>query len=172
MPVNLEYILICTSFPFLVAYAAASDLLTMRISNRVTSLLAVSFSLYALTSGMSLKDFSWHVAAGTLTLIATFFMFARGWVGGGDAKLAAATALWLGFSGLADYLIVASILGGALTISIVYIRTLPLPRITLRIPFIVQLHDERSGIPYGIALATAALIVMPNAAGWERLAMT
>lgn len=171
MSFNLDYILICTSFPFLMAYAAASDLLTMRISNRVTSLIAISFSLYALASGMSLQDLGWHVAAGALTLIATFSMFARGWIGGGDAKLAAATALWLGLSSLADYLIVASILGGALTIFIVYMRTFPLPGTTLRIPFVVQLHDERSGIPYGIALAAAALIVMPNAAGWERLAI-
>ena len=43
-------------------------------------------------------------------------------IGGGDAKLAAATALWLGFEGLGDYLLVASIFGGALTLAILAAR--------------------------------------------------
>ncbi|MEZ0220789.1 A24 family peptidase [Methylorubrum suomiense] len=172
MSFSLDYILVCMLFPFIMAYAAASDLLTMRISNRVTSFLAASFAVYALSSNMSFQDMGWHVAAGVLTLIAAFAMFARGWVGGGDAKLAATTALWLGLSSLVDYLVVAAIIGGALTLAIVYLRTFPLPKITLRIPFVVKLHDSTSGIPYGIALATAALIVMPNALGWERLAYT
>ena len=44
-------------------------------------------------------------------LAVTFVFFARGWIGGGDAKLAAATALWLGFDYLMPYLLYASIFG-------------------------------------------------------------
>src|SRR5208282_2811624 len=41
------------------------------------------------------------------------------WIGGGDAKLAAATVLWLGFAHLADYLVYASLFGGALTVALI-----------------------------------------------------
>ncbi len=162
---------LCIVFPFLMAYAAASDLLTMRISNRVTGCVVAGFALYVPASGMGFEELGWRVAAGGLTLSVSFAMFARGWVGGGDAKLAAGTALWLGFGSLIDYVVVASILGGLLTLAILYARTLPLPAITVRLPFAVRLHDMKTGIPYGIALAAAALIVMPSAVGWERLAL-
>ena len=59
------YLLLCVVFPFLMAYAAASDLLTMRISNRVTGLVFVGFLLYALVSGMDWSDLSRHLAAGS-----------------------------------------------------------------------------------------------------------
>ncbi|MGX5776884.1 A24 family peptidase [Methylorubrum zatmanii] len=165
------YLLLCVVFPFLMAYAAASDLLTMRISNRVTGLVVLGFALHALLSGMALNELALHLAAGALTLVVAFAMFARGWIGGGDAKLAAGTALWLGIEHLADYLLVASILGGALTLAILYARAYPLPRATLRLPFAVHLHDSRTGIPYGIALAAAALIVLPSSVGWDQLVL-
>lgn len=165
------HLLLCFVFPFLMAYAAASDLLTMRISNRVTGLVVMGFASYALLSGLTLNDLALHLAAGALTLVFAFAMFARGWIGGGDAKLAAGTALWLGIEHLADYLLVASILGGALTLAILYARSYPLPQATLRLPFAVHLHDSRTGIPYGIALAAAALVVLPSAVGWDKLVL-
>ena len=50
-----------------------------------------------------------------------------GWIGGGDAKLAAATALWFGFDHLLDYLLYASLFGGALTLVLLQFRQWPLP---------------------------------------------
>jgi prepilin peptidase CpaA len=164
------YLLLCVLFPFLMAYAAASDLLTMRISNRLTGLVFAAFVLYAVASGMTWDDLLWHLAAGILTLVITFAFFARGWIGGGDAKLAAATALWIGLGHLPEYLVVASILGGPLTLAIVLARKYPLPKLALKLPFAVHLHDTKTGVPYGIALAAAALMVLPNAVGLEQLA--
>ncbi|KAB7784424.1 prepilin peptidase [Methylorubrum populi] len=165
------YFLLCVVFPFLMAYAAASDLLTMRISNRVTGLVFAGFVLYAVASGMALTDLSLHLAAGALTLVVTFVLFARGWIGGGDAKLAASTALWIGLGHLSDYLILASILGGPLTLSIVCARRYPLPKLAMKFPFAVHLHDTKTGVPYGIALAAAALVVLPSAVGLDQLAL-
>ncbi|MRI56253.1 peptidase [Methylobacterium sp. DB1607] len=165
-----SYLLLCVVFPFLMAYAAASDLLTMRISNRITGLVLAGFVLYAFASGMTWDDLVWHLAAGVLTLVITFAFFARGWIGGGDAKLAAATALWIGLAHLPEYLVVASILGGPLTLSIVSARKYPLPKLAYKFPFAVHLHDTKTGVPYGIALAAAALLVLPNAVGLEQLA--
>ena len=63
-----------------------------------------------------------HFGAGLVVLVFAFICFARGWIGGGDAKLAAATALWLGFDLLMPYLLYASLLGGVLTILIIRFR--------------------------------------------------
>ena len=115
-------------FPALMAFAASSDLFTMTISNRVSLVLVGGFVLLAALSGMSAADVLSHAGAAACVLVVTFGFFARGWIGGGDAKLAAATALWLGFDHLADYLLYASLLGGALTLLLIQFRALPLPR--------------------------------------------
>lgn len=156
-------------FPFLMAYAAASDLLTMLIPNRVSLALIAGFSVLAASGMMSWSDLGLHLGAGAVVLAATFTLFAFGIIGGGDAKLAACTALWLGFDGLVDYLMAASILGGALTLAILAARTQPLPSPVARLPFALHLHDAKTGIPYGIALAAAALIVLPETEVWTRV---
>ncbi|KNY19195.1 prepilin peptidase [Methylobacterium sp. ARG-1] len=155
-------------FPFLMAYAAASDLLTMLIPNRISLALVAGFALLALTGPMSWSEIGLHLGAGAAVLAGTFTLFAFGVIGGGDAKLAAATALWLGFEGLGDYLLVASIFGGALTLAILAARAYPLPMRVARLPFALHLHDAKTGIPYGIALAAAALLVMPDTEIWTR----
>src|SRR5436190_13187702 len=91
-------------FPALMAFAAASDLFTMTISNRISLLLLAGFVVLAVLGGMSLHAISMHIAAGFAVLTIAFVCFALGWVGGGDAKLAAATALWFGFDHLVVYL--------------------------------------------------------------------
>ena len=80
-------------FPALMAFAASSDLFTMTISNRVSLLLVGGFFALAFWSGMNPNDVLSHVGAAFTVLAVTFVFFARGWIGGGDAKLAAATAL-------------------------------------------------------------------------------
>src|SRR4030088_3628311 len=82
-------------FPALMAFAASSDLLTMTISNRVSLILAGGFFALAVFGGMSTTEILLHLGAGGVVLLLAFGFFARGWIGGGDAKLAAATALWL-----------------------------------------------------------------------------
>src|SRR5688572_20304849 len=105
-------------FPAMMAFAASSDLLTMRIPNRVSLLMIGGFILLAVATGMSLEQLAMHAAAGLLVLILAFAFFASGWIGGGDAKLAAATALWFGFEHLTEYLIYGSIFGGVLTLAL------------------------------------------------------
>ena len=101
-------------FPALMAFAAASDLFTMTISNRVSILLAAAFLLLAVATGMGPYAILSHLGAGALVLMTAFGCFAMGWVGGGDAKVAAAAALWFGFGHLLNYLLYASLFGGAL----------------------------------------------------------
>src|SRR5512134_1178175 len=101
-------------FPAMMAFAASSDLLTMTISNRIALILVAGFFALSYFSGMSMNDVLSHVGAALAVLSVTFLFFARGWIGGGDAKLAAATALWLGFDHLTEYLLYASMIGGLL----------------------------------------------------------
>ena len=151
-----------TLFPAMMAFAASSDLLTMTIANRVSLVLIGGFALLAVLSGLSGAELLSHVGAAAAVLAVAFVCFACGWIGGGDAKLAAATALWLGLSHLFDYLVYASILGGALTLLIVQFRTLPLPHILVGKEWAERLHRQGGGVPYGIALAAAALVVYPQ----------
>ena len=117
-----------TLFPAVMAFAAASDLFTMTIANRVSIILVAGFALLAALTGMGVSDLLSHVGAAAAVLAVVFTFFAYGWIGGGDAKLTAATALWFGFAHLVDYLFYASLFGGALTIAIIYYRGKPLPQ--------------------------------------------
>jgi prepilin peptidase CpaA len=150
-------------FPAAMAFAAASDLITMRISNRVSLALVAGFALAAALTAMPLVEIGWHIAAAALVLAVCFGFFAFGWMGGGDAKLASATALWLGWGGfLLNYVLIASVLGGALALVLVMVRTVPLPAVLLRQDWILRLYQAKTGIPYGIALAAAGLMVYPE----------
>ena len=151
-------------FPALMAFAASSDLFTMTISNRVTLALIGGFVAMALINGMSPADALAHLEAAAAVLVVTFVFFARGWIGGGDAKLAAATALWLGFDHLVLYLLYASIFGGVLTLAMIRFRLMPLPQALAGQEWVRRLHRSDGGVPYGIALAAAALLIYPHTA--------
>jgi len=149
-------------FPALMAFAAASDLFTMTISNRVSLALVAGFLVLALLSGMGLYDILQHLAAGAAVLVVAFGCFAMGWIGGGDAKVAAGAALWFGFGHLMDYLLYASLFGGALTLLLLQFRQWPLPYLFASQTWLLKLHAKESGIPYGIALAIGALMIYPD----------
>jgi prepilin peptidase CpaA len=129
-------------FPTIMAFAASSDLLTMTISNRVSIVLVGGFFALALMTGMGMAEVLSHTGAAAVVLVVSFGFFTRGWIGGGDAKLAAATAMWLGFGYLMNYLVYASLLAGQY--------------------WAQRLHRQDGDVPYGIALAAAALLVYPD----------
>src|SRR3954464_10716776 len=149
-------------FPALMAFAASSDLLTMTISNRVSLILVGSFFVLAIWSGLPLSDVGMQVGVGLGVLVVTFTFFAMGWIGGGDAKLAAATALWLGFEQLLTYFVLASLFGGGVPCLLIRFRLAPLPNLLEREDWAKRLHRMDAGVPYGIALAAAALMVYPD----------
>ncbi|MCP3417460.1 MULTISPECIES: A24 family peptidase [Bradyrhizobium] len=149
-------------FPALMAFAAASDLLTMTIPNRISLALVAGFFVLAPLTGMAVHEILTHAGAGALVLVVAFGMFAMGWVGGGDAKVAAAASLWFGFEHLLPYLVFASLFGGALTVLLLQLRQWPLPYPLASQAWLSRLHDKQTGIPYGIALALGALLIYPE----------
>jgi prepilin peptidase CpaA len=149
-------------FPALMTYAAFSDLFTMTISNWISIGLVAAFVLLALLFGSPPAAIGLHLAAGAIVLVVTFTLFAMGWIGGGDAKLAATTAVWMGFDHLLDYGLASAVLGGALTIFVLLFRRLPMPGWARARAWLMRLHDQDNGVPYGIALAAAGLILYPE----------
>jgi prepilin peptidase CpaA len=155
----VTHLLVLGLFPAAMAFAAASDLVSMTISNRVSIALVLGFFLVAVLVGMPLAQIGSHALAGLLVLAISFVFFTFGWIGGGDAKLASATALWIGFPLLFEYLMIAAIIGGVITLLLLELRRIPLPAALAEQRWITRLHSIESGIPYGIALAAAGLFV-------------
>lgn len=155
-------ILVLIIFPALLIAAAGWDLTSYTIPNTIPLVLLGTFIVFAAISGMTPATIGWHALAGIAGLVVGFAFFAFGFVGGGDAKLFACTALMLGFRDLLDYGVLVSLLGGGLTLGILALRRVPLPHFMAVHGWILRLHDEQEGIPYGVALALAAFIVLPH----------
>lgn len=153
--------------PCLLAYACFSDLFTMRISNRVCLLVFALFPVVALALGIGWATTGWHLLAGFTVLVVSFTLFSFGWIGGGDAKLVAAASVWFGFEMLLEFLAVSCILGGALTVGLLMVRQHPLPAGLERQAWISHLHRPTTGVPYGIALGIAGLILLPDSVIWK-----
>lgn len=154
--------LMTTIFVAAMVTAMITDLLSMTIRNRVSIGLAAGFILLAPFSGLALADYGWHLLAGALMLGLTFLLFCLRTMGGGDAKMIAATTLWFGFNpGLADYVIKFSLIGGVLTLLIILYRLMPRPAHADRYAFLERLSRKEVGIPYGIALGAAGLWSFP-----------
>jgi prepilin peptidase CpaA len=149
--------------PCLLAAAAAWDLASFTIPNYLSLALAATFVVFALALRLSPGSLGLHLLAGLIALIIGFTMFARGYIGGGDAKFFACMAMWLGPHDLLSYTLIATILGGFLTLTLLGLRQLPLPVGLARQSWILKLHDSASGIPYGVALAAGAFVVLPHA---------
>ncbi len=155
-------------FPGLMALVASLDFLTMTIPNPITAILVLAYFALAALCLPSQAVFS-DVSCSLTILVMTFALFSAGWIGGGDAKLAAATALWMGWSSVFAYGIAASITGGLLTLGLLTARARPLPAFLEEFPGIRRLHDPKTGVPYGIALAAAGLIEYPHTLIWAKL---
>ncbi len=154
--------LLAAIFPVVVTVAACYDLLTMQIPNRFPAALAIAFLALALLTGLPPMTIGVHLLAGLGLLACTFALFAFGFLGGGDAQLAAAIALWLGIEQTLPFLVLTALFGGALSLAILGFRSLPLPAFLIGWPPASRLHEKGAGVPYGVALAAAALMVFPD----------
>ncbi|WP_422374812.1 A24 family peptidase [Roseibium sp.] len=151
-------------FPMLVAFGGASDLLTMTIQNRVALMLLAGFAMVALVTGLPLAGWGLHLLGLLPVFLVCFGFFAAGWMGGGDVKFISAIALWIGFTPqLAEFTLLVALYGAMLTIGLLLMRRVVLvPNALARQDWFARLHDAKSGIPYGISIAVAALQVYPS----------
>ena len=152
-------------FPLCMIFATFYDLFTMTIPNRISIMLVAAFLIVAPLTGMMWEQFFTHIATGTVVLLAGIALFAFGLLGGGDAKLLAAASLWIGFDDLGQYMFMVVLMGGMLSVLLLAYRCIMPPAWLLRQDWALRLHSKKEGIPYGLALAGAALWIFP-ATGW------
>jgi prepilin peptidase CpaA len=158
----LAEFLVLAVFPGLLVAAACWDVASFTIPNQLQIGLLTMFAVLAIALRMPTHMLEMHVLAGGIGLAAGFTLFAFGFIGGGDAKLFACVALALGWNDLLEYALVASLFGGALTLGLLTMRKVPMPRTLVAQGWIMRLHDDREGIPYGVALALGALVLLPQ----------
>ena len=149
-------------FAFAMVYGGLTDLTTMRIRNNLCLWLFASYAVLAPLVGFTVEQIALSAALAAGLLAVSFVLFAFGWMGGGDGKLLAVTALWLGFDQAPAFLIYIGLLGGALTLAILQLRLVGLPAFLGSKPWITRLQMDNCGVPYGVAIAAAALIVFPQ----------
>ena len=155
-------ILVLVALPLLLAIAAGWDIASFTIPNFLNLALITAFAVFAFVAGLSFSTIGWHLLAAGIALAIGFTLFALGHIGGGDAKLFAAVVLWLGLKDSLPYALVASVFGGALAVALLLLRQWPLPAFLARQSWIMKLHDKKAGIPYGVALAAGAFILLPS----------
>jgi prepilin peptidase CpaA len=150
------------AFPVAMAFAAANDIFTMKIPNKIPLALVASFIAVALLTGMPMETFGINMAIGFAVLVATFALFAMNLLGGGDAKLIAAGAIWMGPDHVLEYIVFITVFGGVLSLAILGYRKF-IPATAFSMPYWAQrLHQDQGPIPYGIAIAAGALAVFPE----------
>jgi prepilin peptidase CpaA len=153
--------LVFVALPALLIAAAGWDIASYTIPNFFSAALIGAFIAFAVAVGLAPATLGFHLLAGLIGFVVGFALFAGGYVGGGDAKLFACAALWFGMRDLSQYALLASVFGGILTLMLLSFRKIPLPAILRRQGWVMRLHDERAGIPYGAALAAGAFVVLP-----------
>ncbi|HXV28911.1 MAG TPA: prepilin peptidase [Sinorhizobium sp.] len=149
-------------FAAMMTYAGVKDVATMTISNRLVGSLAIAYALLAPAAGLDLATITSSILVASAVLACTFAFFAFGWIGGGDAKLLPVAVLWLGTDLALPFLIHVSVIGAALTVALIQFRRVPLPIALKRRAWSSRLHERGSGVPYGAAMAPAALLLLPE----------
>lgn len=148
--------------------AAFRDATTMTIPNWVSLFILGGFFLVTPfmwqawgVTGAPWAIFGEHVFVGVSVFLVGFTMFALGWLGGGDAKLMAATAFWWQWPDLLHYLVYTTLAGGVLAIFVLVGRQF-IPVKLLTSEWLHRLIKDEKHIPYGLALAFGALVTLPQ----------
>ncbi|MDP2215387.1 prepilin peptidase [Phenylobacterium sp.] len=149
--------------PALLIVAALKDVTTYTIPNWISLALIVAFFPTAMALGLPMNTLGLHVALGVGALVAGMAMFALGWIGGGDAKVFAAAALWLGWPASAPFLLVTALAGGALAMTLLAMRSILLRRYVSAGPaWLSRLAEPGENVPYGLAICIGGLVAFPT----------
>jgi prepilin peptidase CpaA len=128
--------------------AAVIDMRTFTISNRLNAAVAMGAPLYWLSIALTpWPGMAIQLAAGGIVFALLAGAFYAGMMGGGDVKLAAALALWFSPAGTLKFLVWMAIAGGVLTLGLVVRHR-------------IGRQEGRPQIPYGVAIAAGAFVVL------------
>lgn len=164
-------VIILAAFVLLLVVAAVRDVVSFTIPNWISVALALVFLPAVLAAGLGWQAIGLHLAAGAIFLLIGMALFALGWVGGGDAKLAAAVALWMGWPDTLLYIAVVGLAGGAFTLVLLAARR-ALGPVMQGFGISAPILERTGDIPYGVAIAGAALLLLTRAGLPAALAAT
>lgn len=160
-------VLTFTLFPALMIGAGIGDCLTMKIPNWLNAFIGVSFFIAAFLTGMPLEQIGWHVVAGVAVLVVGFGLFAFRFIGGGDAKLLAVAALWLGPGQLVEFLVIMTLAGGLLAIAMKFWWWVKLETDLRGMDGIKSKLKSSIDLPYGVAITVGALVAFRHSWWFE-----
>ena len=154
-----------TLLPLILPFAvltlcAMHDASRFKIPNRYVAVLLAGWAPVAWATGVPLEVAGLSAAMAGVILLVGFGMFAFNLLGAGDVKLLAATALWVGPTQMPIFLLATTFLGGLLGIGLMRLRAVPLPAFAMGAGWLVQLHDRKRVMPYGVAIAGGAMIAL------------
>ncbi len=155
-------ILALAPFPLALILAALRDLTSYTIPNRISLALLVAFVPLALFAGVSLPVIGLSVLVGAVMLAAGVGMYAMRWIGGGDAKVFAVSALWLGWPSVMPFALWTALAGGGLAVILMCGRRLGHPVVGRGPVWIGRLLTPGGDVPYGLAICFGALMAYPG----------
>ena len=167
----LSLVLPCLFFglaALLLLWAAWCDWQKMHIANRISEALLGVFVLGALTPaavfpGISLLS---GLIAGGIVLAVTLLLYTLRAMGGGDTKLATATATLVGLNHLGLFLVIMTMTGGILGLYALAVRKAPKLLPESLIPetnsqaWLSQLKSGAGKVPYGVAIAMGGIVTL------------
>lgn len=152
-------------FIVLVVYAMVTDVRYLRIGNSISFSLVGLFFLYVLLVKPDISVVH-HLLVAFVVFGIGFILFVLRWFAGGDVKLITALALWAGPSHILLFASISGILGGALGLGVLAVRWLDKYGEGIGMPtsarHILPHWAKRGLCPYGLAIGSAALMVMPS----------
>jgi prepilin peptidase CpaA len=161
MALHLQYVAL-TGFAGLMMAAAFEDLRRLMIPNVLPLALCVLWPLYILPA-VTLAGVLSAVGCALLIFVAGALCFSRGFLGGGDVKLLTAATLWAGPAQTVSLLVLTGVLGGVLALFLLVppgAHIASLARAKLGPADESPEHRLNTPVPYGIAIAAAAMIVI------------
>jgi len=150
--------LLLSVFPAALLIAAANDIYEFRIPNWISIVLVAAYPAAGLAIGASPQVLMEGALIGAAALALGFCLFAMKIVGGGDAKLLAATTPWIGLAGLGVFLFYVAVSGVALAMVMMMFRKFPVLPVYAHAPWLIRLHERKKDLPYAVAIAAGALL--------------
>jgi prepilin peptidase CpaA len=156
--------------------AAGADVWKRRIPNALNAALGLT-GLWAQVSSRGWGAMASGAAAGALTLVLLWLPWHSGRIGGGDVKLAAGAGFWLSLSRLPEYLVLAALAGGVLSLIYYALSSRAVRReirlnltsaaLSATVPTVtLGSGDGRRSVPYGVAFVAAAGLLVWGGRLW------
>lgn len=142
----------------LMLFSAAHDVWNRRIPNWTSIVISIAFLPAAYFAQLTLEQFGWHLLVGACAFGGGVALFYLGMWGGGDAKLVAASSLWMGVSGELAFLGAIAIAGGILSLPLIVVRRM---KIDFKNTHLARVLDPKK-VPYAVAICAGGFWAAPQ----------